>query len=247
MTIQEKRKNITALVYRIMSALDPTGTNTKYYKDLFEKMNDQQFDRWAREFFKDNKQNFYLEIIEYDKSREITYDKIEKAAKILGVPLFETVYIPYINHDMNNICVTPQPVPVGYIHIKRMMQTLEKKNSGTTSISKRSPITGQVTGDDKNGRNSDVETYSMLAIGAEKGLAELMGPRADDMTAKNQMLSQIANNGYVHLADLDNDPLNKTSLNTLDMYFLMQGLRTNLVKSGDLLPMPDVIEPDQKE
>ena len=59
------------------------------------------------------------------------------------------------------------------------------------------------------------------------------------------MARDIANNGYVSLADLPNDPLNKTSMNTLDTYFVMQGLKTNLVKGGDILPLPDDIKETQ--
>ncbi len=237
-TITEKRKEFMDLLTKVMMALDPTGTNARDYELELGKMSDQEFDKWARGFFANDKAEFYLEIIEYDKKRELTYDKIEKAAKILNVPLYEHVFLPYINHDPKNVVVTPNPVPVGYIHEKRMMQTLEKKNAGSTSIEKRSALTGQVSGADKNGRNSDVETYSMLALGAEKGLQELMGPRADDTVAKNQMLSDIANNGYVSLKDLDNNPENKISLNTLNVYFAMQGFKTNLIKGGNLFPVP---------
>ena len=69
------------------------------------------------------------------------------------------------------------------------------------------------------------------------------GERAPD--ARRAMARDIANNGYVSLADLPNDPLNKTSMNTLDTYFVMQGLKTNLVKGGDILPLPDDIKETQ--
>lgn len=244
-TLKEKRKQFMETLCHTLDILDPTKTNSKRYHEMLDPMSDKDFDTWATDFLNDEKQQFYLEIIEYDKSRELKYDNIDKAAKYLGVPLYERVYVPYINRDPDNIVVTPYPVPVGYIHEKRMMQTLEKKNSGSTSIHKRNQLTGQVTGDDKNGRNSDVETYSMLAIGAEKGLQEFMGPRADDDVARRAMARDIANNGYVSLADLPNDPLNKTSMNTLDTYFIMQGFKTNLIKGGDILPLPDDIKETQ--
>ena len=63
-----------------------------------------------------------------------------------------------------------------------------------------------------------------------------MGPRADNMKAKNEMYNYIAKNGYVALEDLSNDPEDKVAINTLDVYFTMQGLRTNLVSPLDLIP-----------
>ena len=157
-------------------------------------------------------------------------------AEYLKVPLMEHVAIPYLNNgDEDNIVVTPEPVPVGWIHEKRMQQTLLKKNSGSTSIKKRNPNTGQVINEDKNARNSDVETYSMIAIGAINGLKEMQGPRADDTLMKDQMYSAINRNGYVKLEDLDSLPENKVALNTLDAYFMMMGFTTNLVTPLDMI------------
>lgn len=235
-TIAQKRKKFMEVLLGTFNKLDPSGDNAKRYEEFFSKMTDDQFDKYIRKFFADDSQQFYLEIIEYQ--RDIKYQYIENAAKYLGVPLYETVYLPHINHDLNNVTVTPEKVPVGYIHEKRMMQTLEKKNSGSTSNAQRNPLTGQVTGDDKNGRNSDVETYSLLATGAEHALREFLGPRADDEVARTEMAAAIAKNGYVSEKDLSNDKRNKTSLNTLNVYFLMQGFKTNLIGSGNLLPKP---------
>lgn len=235
-TIAEKRKKFMKMLLDTFNLLDPSGDNAKKYEKFFSSMSDDQFDKYICKFFADDSQQFYLEIVEY--MRDIKYENIEKAAKYLGVPLYETVYLPHINHDLENVTVTPEKVPVGYIHEKRMMQTLEKKNSGSTSNTQRNPLTGQVTGDDKNGRNSDVETYSLLATGAEYALKEFLGPRADDEVARNEMATAIAKNGYVSMKDLTNDKANKTSLNTLNIYFLMQGFKTNLIGSGNLLPKP---------
>ena len=65
-----------------------------------------------------------------------------------------------------------------------------------------------------------------------------MGPRADDTAAKDKMYADIADNGYTSLDDLPNDPMSKISMNTLNTYFILQGFKTNLVKGGDILPVP---------
>ena len=86
--------------------------------------------------------------------------------------------------------------------------------------------------------NSDAETYSLAATGADYALKELMGPRADDTKAKAQMYDAIASNGYVSLAEIQNDKYSKTALNSMEIYFIMQGLTTNLVTPLDELPGP---------
>ena len=235
-TIAEKRKQFMTHLCKIMDLLDPTGANSAAYHEKFDKMSDREFDKYIMDFFNDPKSQFYLEIVEYE--RDLQIENIEKCAEYMKVPLFERVALPYLTGDKDNIVVTPTAVPVGYIHEKRMPQTLLKKSAGSIKNEKRNPKTGQVIGEDKNARQSVQEVYSMVALGATQALREFMGPRADDMRAKAQMENAIAKNGFVSLEDLDDDPYNKASLNTFNMYFLMMGFTTNLVtKLGELPPV----------
>jgi len=237
-SIADRRKKFMDRLTRVMDLLDPSGQNSRNYQELFEPMSDQEFDTYVRKFFKDERANFYLEVIEYE--RPLTIENIQKCAEFMGVPLLERVAFPYLNGDKENVIVTPYPVPVGYIHEKRMQQTLMKKSAGSTKIQKRSPLTGQVTAEDKNARNSDLESYSLAAVGANAALTEFMDPRADNEKAKQEMYNDIAKNGYVSLADLDlYDPHNKVALNTFNTYYLMMGITSNLVTSLDSIPGPD--------
>lgn len=232
-TIPVRRKAFMNKLCKSMDLLDPTKQNSHDYQTRLGAMSDASFDKWAKAFLMDDKAQLYLEVVEYE--RDLTIEQVEKCAEFLKVPLFEYVALPHITEDLNNVVVTPEPVPVGYVHEKRMPQTLMKKSAGSITASKRNPKTGQVTGDDKNARNSDVETYAMVAIGAEMGLRELMGPRADDMVAKTQMYNAIARKGYVSLTELENDPKNKVSLNTFDAYFVLQGINTNLLSPLNII------------
>lgn len=236
-SIADRRKKVVDYIVKVMNLLDPTGDNGKYYQEKFDKMTDAQFDKYIREFLQDEKSQFYLAIVEYE--RDLTIENIEKCAEFMKVPLLEYVALPYLTNDPDNVIVTPYPVPVGYIHEKRMPQTLLKKSAGSTKIEKRSPLTGQVTSEDKNARNSDLETYSLVAVDAVNALTEFMGPRADNMEAKNTMYNDIAKNGYVSLKDLNlEDPYNKVALNTLDAYFNMMGISTNLISDLNKIPSP---------
>ena len=220
----------------VMNKLDPSGDNAKIYEEKFKKMSDSQFDAWVKKFFADDKQNLYLEIVEYE--RDLTLENIENAAKYLKVPLYERVCIPYLNGDSELCIVTPTPVPVGYISIKRLPQTVHHKSSGSTSIRHRSAKTGQVTGKDKNGRNTDVETYAMTAYGAEKTLAEFLGPRADDEVKKNQMYTRIELDGVCNESQLTSNQEDKIAINTLDVYYEAMGMVTNIVRGGSLVSSP---------
>ena len=227
-SITERRKKFMDYLTKVMDLLDPSGQNSKNYQELYDSMSDQEFDTYIKKFFKDERANFYLEVIEYE--RPLTIENIKKCADFMKVPLLERVAFPYLNGDSETTMVTPYPVPVGYIHEKRLQQTLMKKSAGSTKIQKRSPLTGQVTADDKNARNSDLESYSLAAVGADAALTEFMDPRADNEKAKQEMYNDIAKNGYVSLQDLDlYDPKNKVALNTFNTYYLMMGVVSNLV------------------
>lgn len=235
-SIKDKRKVVMDYLDKFFNTLDPSGANSKLYHEKFDKMSDAQFDKAFTAFLNNDKANFYLEIVEYE--RDLKIEDIEKCADTMNVPLFERVAMPYLTGDKSNIIVTPEKVAVGYIHEKRMPQTLMKKSAASIKISKRNPKTGQVVGDDKNARNSDSEVYSLATLGANAALREFLGPRADDSRAKGEMYSKISDNGFVSLDELTDDPYNKTAVNTFDVYFLMQGLRTNMIERLDKIPGP---------
>lgn len=233
MITPQKRQKMEKVIYDTFSALDKTGSNTKKYKDLFASMSDTAFDKFFKELFEDPSLYLILNICDYEIDLRI--DDIEDAAKVLGIPLFERVAFPHYTRDKNNVIVSAEPVPVGYAHVKRTQQTLAKKNGLSTTSDIRSAMTGQVTGADKNGKESDLENSMLISLGMLDVLRELNGPRADDLKMKQQMLTAIGTKGYVSLDELDNDPANKTTLNTVNTYLLGMGLNSDLVTKGLML------------
>lgn len=111
-----------------------------------------------------------------------------------------------------------------------------KKNGISTDITERSALTNQVTGKDKNGRESDLENTMLTSLGMKNCLKELNAPRADDAVMKQQMLRDIALNGYTRLADMEDNVENKTTLNTVDCYIRGMSIQSDLVVKGLMLP-----------
>lgn len=233
MITEIKRKKMEKLVYDTFSALDKTGRNTERYKKMFNSMTDKQFDTFFKSIFNDPYQYLVLTICDYEIDLKI--EDVEDAAKVLNIPLFERIAVPHYTMDKDNVIVSQEAVPVGYVHVKRTQQVLAKKNGLSTTIDSRSSMTGQVTGKDKNGRESDLENYLLVSIGMKDVLKELNGPRADDPVMKQQMYTAINSKGYVSLDDLDSDTANKTALNTIDVYMLGMGINSDLVTKGLML------------
>lgn len=225
-----KRAKMENLIYDTFKALDPTGVNEKKYRAMFHGMTDNEFDRFFKDLFANEDRYLILDVVEYE--RPLTIENVQKALKVLGVPEAELVAMPFVNKDTDNPTVTKQPVIVGYLHLKRMQQMVSKKNTTSTDIGERSALTGQVSGHDKNARISDSESYGLVTIGADNALKEFMGPRSDDKVMKSRMYSEIAKKGYVSIDELPSSPFNKTSLNTVDVYMIGMGIKSDLVTKG---------------
>ena len=57
----------------------------------------------------------------------------------------------------------------------QLTQKRSKKNGISTNIDQRAALTAQVTGADKNGRESDLENTMLASLGMENTLRELNG------------------------------------------------------------------------
>lgn len=228
------RAYIEKLIYDTFDALDPSGTNTEKYKSMFSTMSDAAFEKYMKNFLKNPDEQFVLDIVEYE--HDLKMDNCEKAAKVLGIPIMEYIYMPHLTMDKKRTIVSKQKCLVGYINVKRTQQLVQKKNGLSVSGEKVSATTGQVVDKDKNARDSDIEASMLVALGADKILQELHGPRADDMVMKRQMHQSIATKGYVMLDELDNLPTNKVTLNTVNTYLLAMGLKSDLVSDTYILP-----------
>ena len=228
------RKQIEKMIYDTYDALDPSGTNSGKYRDLFGSMTDAQFEKFMKEFLSNPDENFMLDIVEFEHDLRMEY--CQKAANVLGVPLMEYVYMPHLTMDRKRVIVSKEKCLVGYINVKRTQQLLSKKNGLSTSNEKVSAITGQVVRKDKNARSSDIEASMLVSLGADKILQEFHGPRADDQVMKRQMNQSIATKGYVMLDELDNVSTNKVTLNTINTYLLSMGLKSDIVSDTYVLP-----------
>lgn len=236
------RKAMEDLVYSVFSKLDPTGENTKKFKNLYSKMNDKEFENYVLDMLNNHRMFHVLDVSAFHY--EPTMDNADAAAKVLGIGLYEYVAFPHMSEDPNHPFITPRPVPVGYEHIKRLQQMKRKKNSTTTRIDERDMKTNQVTGHDKAARTSDMENYAMAAYGANEAMREFMSFRADDNVMKSEAYAKIYKDGYVDMNELHDDPYNKKTLNTLNTYLLSMGLLSDLITPGYVLK--DVLDKKDK-
>ena len=226
---KKTRQECEALIYETMDALDKTRTNSEYYKKLFSSMSDDQFSSYMKNDFPFK---FHMRPFEIEPSMS----DIEKAAKVVGIPLLEKVALPYLYTNKDGVPVNSQECIVGYIHLKKVQQFITKKNAMSSDIAERDMKTGLLVGFDKNGKTSDREMESLAVSGLDQTMKELSRPRADSMKAKSVMYNTINTLGSVNLKDIPIDIEDSISKNLMNTYLLGAGLQSNIVNQEYYLP-----------
>ena len=220
--MNKNREEVEALVYQVMDALDPTGTNSTHYKEKFSNMSDAQFMKFLKTTFP-----FRFHSKPFEIEPDMT--QIKKAADVLGIPLTERVSLPYLYEDKNGKTVMSKECVVIYTNIKKMKQFVTKKNGMSLDIDDRDMRTGLLNGGDKNGKMSDREFQSLIINSDENTIKEFSRMRADAMEQKSQAINTINLTGQVSLSDLKSENDEVLSRNMLDAYFIGAHLKTNLV------------------
>ena len=108
--VSPKRKKIENHLLTVFNKLDKTGKNSKFYKDVFSKMNDEQFMDYIKKVVYNEDECFFLEILPYDN--EPTLKDIKECLDYMKVPLDEYLYMRY-EEDPDNPVRTRYKVPIG--------------------------------------------------------------------------------------------------------------------------------------
>lgn len=224
------RQKAEALIYAYYDAVDTTGSNTAYYKNIFSKMTDAQFKKFCS---RPLPFRFHTKPWEVEPKME----DIKRGLDLLGVPLTEEVYLPYFYKNSTGEPVKSQPAVVVPIHIKKMKQFAVKKNNTVGGIDDRDYKTGLLVFHDKGGKCSDREMEGLVAMNMGETLKELSTFRADAMNAKSIAYSTIATEGILRQSDIPVDQADFTSKNTLNYYLLGSGIYSNIVNQDYMLPI----------
>lgn len=230
--MNDKRRKIETLVTKVLKTMDPTGINAAKYQNMFLKMSDAEFSKWMNAFLADENSNIRLDIEEFDRKRVPMYENFEKAADLIGIKLFEDVYMPHLSSDPNRPIRTKQPVLVGYLNIKRPQQLVSKKTGLTFSDTNRDEISGTAKGESKGGTTTGVENEMLVGVDADEILSEFCGVRGDNAVEYDNMISEISKKGSVKLADIKTSIFDKPTVVKADMYLKLMGVKTDLVSES---------------
>lgn len=223
-----KRKDIEDVIYKTFSAADKSGENTQYYKELFSKMDNNQFYH-----FLERRLPFRLHNKVF---KESSMPDFFDAFKVLKKPLLEKVQLRYLYKDDKGRSIESKPCLVGYINIKRMKQMLSKKTSTAIEITQRD-INGRLLGGDKGGQQTDRENESLAIPHLFHTMDEYTTFRADRMRAKAVAYNTINTKGILSEKDVPVDEDDSLAKNTLNVYMLGAHIHSNLIDNDYMTPL----------
>lgn len=221
------RQEVEEYIYKVLDTADPTKSNSNYYKDLFSNMDNNEF----YHFF-ENRIPIRFHQTAFDVEPKM-YDIID-AFKVLGSPLFEVVNLPYLaKDDKINKPIRSKECLVVYLHIKRMKQTIAKKNSIAISNIDRDLRTGLLLNKDKGGKESDMEFTTLAVTNMDHTIDEYARLRADSMKSKEELYTTISQKGYVAEGEIVPERSDVLAGKMLYVYMLGANIVTNLAGSED--------------
>mgnify|MGYP003304112542 CR=1 FL=1 len=226
---KKKRKEIEELVISSMDILDKSKTNSDYYKDLFARMSDAQFEKFIAKRFP-FKFQYRPSVV------EPSMDDVTKALDYIGVPLMEKVYEPNVYINKDGVPVNTKEALVVYIHHKPVQQFITKKNKWSIDTSNRDMKTGRLVGADKGAVTSDREFESMAVQSMDQTMKEFYTIKADAMNAKNLANNIIGSTGMLRLEDIPIDRDDSLSKNLMNVYMIGAHLNSNLLNEGNYTP-----------
>jgi hypothetical protein len=222
MTTPQKRKQVEDYIYKTLDLMEPSGVNTKKYKDLFSKMNDTEFTSFMEDI-RDGKRQLIL----YAPNMKITLkmENILQAADYVKLELFERLKLwDTIN---KRYYVTPHKYLVMDLPVRRLKQYLQDKISIPEDDRKIDLLSGQVVSEDKASSISSVELATMLSRGLDKAAIELTNIRGGNVPGYASLIGELEEKGSANLSDIDTASRPR-SVTTAISYLRAQTLDTNL-------------------
>ena len=191
----DKRKKVQEYILKHVGAMDPEGTNVKYYTDLFKKLSDAEFDTWMKNI-KAGKD--VLKFYSANVTNKLTVRTLADAAKDLGIELFERIRM--WDEATQTYYLTPNKYFVVPMHVRRMSQFVDHKLSVAEGDHRIDLMSGQPVKPDQAGSISQVEIQTLFSRGLTNTILELIKYRGGDVVAFAEYKRELEEQGRTTVA-----------------------------------------------
>lgn len=216
-----KRKKAQERILAAMKDFDPTGTNTKFYEDLFSKLSDKEFDDYMKRIR--DKQDVLAYYAPNMKTKTDVNDLIKLSHKY-GVELFERIrmYDPLAE----TYYLTPHKFLVLQVPVRRFSQFIDHKLSVAEGDSRIDMLSGQVVKPDQAGTISQIEVQTLFSRGLTKTIRELIKFRGGDVVAFGEFKRELEEQGSSSI-DVETGSVARSAV-TMDVLFSGMHLESNI-------------------
>jgi len=219
------RKAAEQIIIKYIDRLLPGSENARIYKELFESMNDKQFDDYICKL--ENGSHRLAIIAPNLTEPKLSVKRNLDLAEEIGFNFFERIWIddgtdvpPYLSHDKYLVVLLP---------LRRQAQILVKKISIPEDNRSIDDYTGQPTGKSKGSKLSYPETQVIASHGLDQNLIEMLKYRGGDEKGFNVMNSVISKTGGVSLNAIEPYSGTVTSTQTLATFLTCMHISNSLV------------------
>ncbi len=213
-----RRKEAEKVILEGLTAMDPSGKNTKLTQEFFKDMSDEHFDDYMKAI--ESGKAYVGLVYEVMGKNGISTDNNLKVAEEWGHSFFQKLILT--DSVTGQTYKTPLPYPVVDLPVRRQVQMLKEKISIPEDNRHVDDYTNQPTGISKGGGISLPETLVLYSAGLTKSLTEMIKFRGGDLKAMNVMDRAIAEQG-----DASQESISKLGTrvkSTVTMSILLKGM-----------------------
>lgn len=221
----KRREEVEKFVLEYIGKLTNNNPdNLNLYKELFKRMNNDQFDKFMHKL-KNGEVHFSV-IVPPGNKVDISVKNNLKIAPELGVEFYQRLkHSP--RGDMPGFISNEERLIVK-LPIKRASQILTKKISVQENSLNKDTLTGQVTGNSRASKLTYPEIQILSGYGLKDVLIELLKTRGGDQGEGNAMDAMLLKQGRVDQETLRQYSTGVRSTKTLKSFLLSMHIRNTL-------------------
>ena len=201
--IAQKKKKILDFICKLCDTMEPSGLNSKRYRQIIGNMNDKEFDQFMN-YMKEG--TWQLHLVAPNMIVNLQNEDLLKACDMIGLDLFQRVWM--YDKATGRKYLTDNKYMFVKLPIRRQQQFLDEKISVPDNDRTIDGLTGQVTGDSRACSITNPEIQILAARGLDKTMQELVNIRGGNIHGYSEFRRMLEENGE---ADLDMiDPNSRT-------------------------------------
>lgn len=204
---------------------------TKRMKGIFDKDLERYIDMIDNSSLDELKQHFSQNDLRVHINDDLPQSKIDTFKKRCNLIIEERMKLPYKSHGLSDILESDKLVGIYPMQTRRLQQKISSESSSTFNTSVRNKY-NQVVRESKTASVTDVEVGIMTSLDADATLTELLSPRADNKYAEEEMNKELMERQTFSLANMPKDEKGKTSINSLDWFYVGCNMKTDF--NGDI-------------